>query len=197
MYHLQKGSLHCSCSAMWALILTLHAMTKEHISLIFHLNITGKRADNKFLRKKTKKIEHYEFPHNILKRKTYFPPRQNFCCVSHGPHRKCVSGLHDIAPCHIMDISKQHSQTWPDCAHRYTKAHWHQYNHQNPQQVGNCPKLELLAICPPKAHLILIFQSIFHSLPLLKKKKKFKACHWSWKQSCSFLLEYNNLFNVW
>lgn len=30
---------------------------------------------------------------------------------------------------------------------------------------------ELLAIFPPKVHLILIFQSIFHSLPLFKKKK--------------------------
>lgn len=82
------------------------------------------------------------------------------------------------------------------------QVHWSSLTTVQPSKSsagGNISKLEFLAIFPPKACLILIFRSIFHSIPLSKKKKKkiwFKARHWSWKQSCSFLLEYNKLFNA-
>lgn len=55
IYHLEKGSLLCSRSAMWSLIFTLHTMTRECICLIFHSSITDKREDNKSLRKERKK----------------------------------------------------------------------------------------------------------------------------------------------
>lgn len=120
-------------------------------------------------------------------------------CTTHATQEMTIAA--DMALYHATSwISPRNTVKADHVVHwSVLQVHWSLLTPVQPSKSsagGNISKLELLAIFPPKACLILIFWSNFHSLPLSKKKKKFKARHWSWKQSCSFLLEYNKLFNA-
>lgn len=126
IYHLEKGSLLCSHSAMWSPIFTLHAMTTEHICLIFHSNTTNKREDKQSLRKEREKNTKSVYLTYWRKELGLLSPKKEFpLCITHAIQQ--ITTVAYTIMYHAMNTPQQSSHSWPEL----TEVHWSQYSYQN------------------------------------------------------------------